>query len=211
MLKGLVRKASMVFSLVTMVAFVFAQNGDHGWHLKAEGNGIAIKKAYEFLGQAPSEPVIVAVIDGGVDTDHEDLQQNLWINRDEIPDNGIDDDKNGYVDDIHGWSFIGGKQGDVGPDNLEITRLYKVYKSKFKNVDVAKLNKKDKKLYDKYLDVKKKVEDRRDEAEGMYRQMEFTKTMLENASKGLEQNLKEEGLSFSDLDKIKSSEQNVIV
>jgi subtilisin family serine protease len=64
-------------------------------------------------------PVIVAIIDSGVDIDHEDLDGVIWTNEDEIPGNGIDDDKNGYIDDIHGWNFL----GDVVDENLEYERI----------------------------------------------------------------------------------------
>ena len=64
--------------------------------------------------------MIVAIIDSGVDAEHEDLKEIMWTNPGEVAGNGIDDDKNGYVDDIHGWNFIGNKDGrNVGPDNLE--------------------------------------------------------------------------------------------
>lgn len=49
--------------------------------------------------------VIIAIVDGGVDWQHEDLKANIWNNEDEIPDNGIDDDDNGFIDDVRGWSF----------------------------------------------------------------------------------------------------------
>lgn len=54
-----------------------------------------------------SNDVIVAVIDTGVDYNHIDLRNNIWINSGEIPGNGIDDDGNGYVDDVYGWNFVG--------------------------------------------------------------------------------------------------------
>ena len=70
--------------------------------------GLSVEKTYATLlkGQTARE-IIVAVLDTGIDFNHEDLKDVMWINRGEIPDNGIDDDKNGYVDDVHGWNFIG--------------------------------------------------------------------------------------------------------
>jgi cell wall-associated protease len=86
--------------------------------------GISTEKAYTtLLKDKKPHPVIVAIIDGGVDTAHEDLRQVLWSNPKEVPGNGIDDDKDGYIDDVHGWDFIGGPKGDVNHDNLEVVRL----------------------------------------------------------------------------------------
>jgi subtilisin family serine protease len=89
--------------------------------------GISERKAQQELlaGKQPKRTVLVAVIDGGVDTAHVGLKANLWINPKEVAGNGKDDDKNGYVDDVRGWNFIGGKDGkDVQYDLLEVTRLY---------------------------------------------------------------------------------------
>lgn len=87
--------------------------------------GVSTEKAYnELLKGKKSNLVVVAVIDGGTEVDHEDLAPVIWVNAGEIPNNNIDDDKNGYVDDVHGWNFIGGKTDDVGKDNLELTRVY---------------------------------------------------------------------------------------
>ena len=92
---------------------------EKGWHLEDPASqsvqGINLEKTYtELLKQKnPKKKIIVAVIDSGIDTAHEDLKPVLWRNEKEIPGNGIDDDKNGYIDDIYGWNFIGGKNGDV--------------------------------------------------------------------------------------------------
>src|SRR6476646_1610703 len=73
-----------------------------GWHLRDalsdSFHGISINKTYEFLKGKKSTPVIVAVIDSGVDTTNEDLKNILWKNTKEIPGNGVDEDGNGYVD-----------------------------------------------------------------------------------------------------------------
>ncbi|MBF4313235.1 protease, partial [Vibrio anguillarum] len=74
------------------------------------------------------QPVIVAVLDSGVDIEHEDLKNKLWVNAGEIPNNGIDDDGNGYIDDVYGWNFLGNSLGiNVDYDTLELTREYKKY------------------------------------------------------------------------------------
>jgi subtilisin family serine protease len=81
--------------------------------------GVSLNLAYEKLVKPNGKTVIVAVIDSGIDINHEDLKDNIWINKDEIPNNQIDDDKNGYVDDINGWNFL----GDANNEQLEFVRL----------------------------------------------------------------------------------------
>jgi len=107
--------------------------------------GVSTERTYERLIQGKKgTTVIVAVLDSGVDPEHEDLREVMWVNADEIPLNGIDDDKNGYVDDIHGWNFLGGKDGkNVVHDNLEMTRLYRKYRPKYETADSTKLSKKE--------------------------------------------------------------------
>lgn len=97
--------------------------------------GISTEKAQELLKGRKASPVVVAVLDGGVDIQHEDLKDVLWTNPKEIPGNGKDDDGNGYIDDVHGWNFIGGKDGkNVDQDNLEVTRLIRIYEPKYISV-----------------------------------------------------------------------------
>jgi subtilisin family serine protease len=87
--------------------------------------GMSMVKAYEFLADKEGEQIIVGVIDSGIDVEHEDLAANTWVNPKEVAGNGIDDDKNGYIDDIKGWNFIGGSDGNVYAEQLEITRIVK--------------------------------------------------------------------------------------
>jgi subtilisin family serine protease len=88
--------------------------------------GISARRAERELlaGRAPRRTVVVAVIDGGVDTAHADLRAVLWSNPKETPGNRVDDDHDGYVDDVHGWNFIGGPAGDVDHDTFEVTRVH---------------------------------------------------------------------------------------
>lgn len=160
----------------------FAQNP--GWHLqdpaKDGAMGIGLTKLYSnSLKGKTSTPVVVAVIDSGVDIEHEDLKDNVWINTDEIPGNKIDDDNNGYVDDVNGWNFIGGKDGNVDYDTYEITRLYGKYRYKFKDADVNKLSKDDKELYNKWIKWKEECDSKRTQGEtGLARIEEFETRLI---------------------------------
>ena len=83
--------------------------------------GISLEKAYNVLKGRKAQTVIVGVVDSGVDINHEDLKSIIWTNPKEIPNNGIDDDKNGYVEDVHGWNFL----GEINQENLEYVRILK--------------------------------------------------------------------------------------
>lgn len=84
--------------------------------------GMSVDRAFaELLKNRKAEKVIVGIVDSGVDIEHEDLKSVVWTNPKEIPGNGIDDDKNGYIDDIHGWNFL----GDITKENLEYERIVK--------------------------------------------------------------------------------------
>ncbi|BAV08369.1 Subtilase family protein [Filimonas lacunae] len=94
--------------------------------------GISTERAYnELLKNKKGTKVIVAVIDSGVDTAHEDLKSVLWINAKEKAGNNKDDDRNHYADDINGWSFIGSDKGNVVYDNLELTRIIRKQQARF--------------------------------------------------------------------------------
>ncbi len=97
--------------------------------------GVSSEKAYkELLKDKKSTTIIVSIIDSGMDEEHEDLHEVMWINKGETPDNGIDDDGNGYIDDINGWNFIGGKDGkNIDQDALELTRVYVYLRDKRRN------------------------------------------------------------------------------
>jgi cell wall-associated protease len=102
--------------------------------------GTSVNRAYkELLRGKKSTPVIVAVIDEGVDITHQDLQGHIWTNTREIAGNGIDDDGNGYADDIHGWNFLGGKDGrNIYATNSEADREYSRLLPEFAGKDSSK-------------------------------------------------------------------------
>ncbi len=197
--------------LVATAAISMAQAPENWFNLDkgADGvQGVSTERVYETLLKGKSgETVIVAVIDSGVDTDHEDLNDVMWVNEDEIPGNGIDDDRNGYVDDIHGWNFIGGKDGkNVGADTYEVTRLYAKYKPIYENANREKLSKKQKKQYDTYLKCKEEVEDKLSTATERHSQMEQTKTMIMGGLEAVEKALGDKEFSQENVEAIEGDD-----
>lgn len=102
--------------------------------------GVNTANAYKYLESKGLKPktVVVGVLDSGVQVDHPGLVKNIWSNPNEVPNNGKDDDGNGYIDDVHGWNFIGGKNGDIDIDNMEVTRVVAKYKPVFEGDDSTK-------------------------------------------------------------------------
>lgn len=152
--------------LVAQMSMIAQDSAPKNWfHLDpATDNypGINTKGTYQdLLKGRTSTTVVVAVIDSGVDYNHEDLKDIMWVNEDEIPNNGIDDDNNGYIDDINGWNFIGGKDGNIVHDALEVTRLVGHYNKKFAGKDSTNISKKDRKKYKEYMRMKKDVDSER--------------------------------------------------
>ena len=117
----------------------------------------------------PRKPIIVAVIDGGVDSNHEDLKTVIWTNPKEIAGNGKDDDHNGYVDDVHGWNFLGLSDGHtLGVLQKEETRLYARLKPLYEGKNRASLSPTQQIEYDLYEQVKPYYAKKRAEAERDY-------------------------------------------
>ena len=144
---SLYRFMKIIISIIIFFFFTLSVNSQNtslkGWHLedmKTTGYyGISLEGAYHFLTEKKlkSTPVIVAILDDGIDTSHEDLQKVLWVNPKEIPGNGIDDDGNGYMDDVHGWNFLGNPDGrNVQSNSSEWIRVYWRYKAKYEGVNI---------------------------------------------------------------------------
>ncbi len=115
--------------------------------------GMSVDKAYkELLVGKKGKTVIVAVIDSGIDIEHEDLDGVVWRNTKEKPNNGKDDDKNGYVDDIHGWNFL----GDAYNEQLEMTRILAANDSS--NPDYLRAREDYEKEYAQTIQIKQNIE-----------------------------------------------------
>ena len=173
--------------------------------------GVGTERAYkELLKNKKSTTVIVGVIDSGVDFNHEDLKAVMWTNPGEIPDNNIDDDKNGFVDDIHGWNFIGGKDGkNVNDDNLEMTRLIRklkpIYEGKTEKDFSGKKEKEELKLYEA---AKKDYATAKDNYQGGYNQLKFILETLKPLNTKLKVSLSKEKIELADLEAFNTSDKD---
>ncbi|HCW07573.1 MAG TPA: peptidase S8 [Cytophagales bacterium] len=172
--------------------------------------GLSVEKAYALLKDQPSREIIVAVIDSGIDTDHEDLKGMIWTNPKEIPDNGIDDDKNGYIDDVHGWNFIGGKNGNVDVDTDELTQEFLRLNKKFANVADGKVPHKSKVEYEQYLSVKDKFSKAKTNSERQYKLYSGLYKNLKQSADTLKALLKTDELKMESVNKFETSDPNLL-
>ena len=135
-------KFILTLLLYTCSLFAWGQDAKF-WHwkdLEKDGvHGVSLIKAQQLLLDLKLKPtpIIIAVLDGGIDTTHPQIKPMLWRNPKEIPGNALDDDKNGYVDDLHGWNFLGNASGEnINKASDEKSRVYHRYKNEFKQANL---------------------------------------------------------------------------
>lgn len=169
--------------------------------------GMSLDKAYQFLKGKKAEPVIVAIADSGVDIEHEDLKDVLWVNTKEIEGNKIDDDKNGYVDDVYGWNFLGNASGKIiNADQLEITRLVKKGRDKFGDKKSEEIAENDKSEFEAYQKLNQEYLLTISQKEFEIQEMQQTISNLERVKQVFTDVKKlagKEKLTLSDLDSLK--------
>lgn len=177
--------------------------------------GVSSERAYAELNLKNDRQIVVAVIDSGVDTKHEDLKNKIWNNPGEFgldqngqdkSKNGIDDDQNGYVDDIHGWNFLGSKDGKhVDVETLEVTRESLRYDKKIANGET--LTESEKKYFEEVnLEYSQLVKEAKDSVE------ELAPFILkaDAGKKVLKEKLNLEDVSIEKLKAIASEDQEVL-
>ena len=162
--------------------------------------GMSVNKAYTELMPTLGEgtKVIVAVIDSGVDIEHEDLKNVIWTNTKETPNNGIDDDKNGYIDDIHGWNFL----GDIVGENLEFTRIVRRYDAQFNGKDASEISDSDKDNFALYQKAKAEQEKKYTKSAGNKERYEGMLASVSEAHTAISAKLGKEDYTAADLSTI---------
>lgn len=183
---------------------------------KDKAQGVSADRVYAELNPKFNEdkPLIVAVIDSGVDTQHEDLQGKIWVNKNEIPDNGKDDDNNGYVDDIHGWNYIGGTDANgkvvhIEQETLEMTR--ELVKMKAKDAAAKskgeELSADDQAYFDKLQEA---VKEERDYATDLKTKAEAGQKAVAEHYDALKTSVAFDKLTVADVEAIQSTEKSVL-
>lgn len=155
----------------------------HKDHASTSTFGVNTQNAYKYLESKGLKPktVVVGVLDSGVEVDHPGLVKNMWKNPNEVPNNGKDDDGNGYIDDVYGWNFLGNKTSDVDVDNMEVTRVVKKYKPIFEGPNSAtnKANQTNmKEEFDMYMKSKEIYNKKYPEAQQAFQNYSKIKTLI---------------------------------
>jgi subtilisin family serine protease len=201
------------FLFLLVLTIVQAQKVPDNWFnlsYKQSGiRGVGSDRTYEELTKGrKADTVIVAVIDGGVDYMHEDLKAVMWVNREEIAGNGIDDDRNGYVDDIHGWNFLGNKNGqNIEFDQLELTRLLKPLIAKYKGKTEADVAAEDRAEYISYLKMKANFDKQTKEMTTALEYLTDFNRLLTGMKSEIKEQRKVDTVMFADLQAYKPSEK----
>lgn len=176
--------------------------------------GVSVDKAYKevLAGKKSKKKIVVAVIDSGVDIEHEDLQGKIWVNADEIPGNGIDDDNNGYIDDVHGWNFIGNVKGEnIVVENLEYVRIYKNLNPIFKEVkSIDDLSESSKNDYNVYLKCKKKYDDEIKKYTTEKNNLSAFETRIKDAERTIKNEYGRDSISLDDIKNVKITGQYTV-
>lgn len=174
--------------------------------------GLATQTAYETIlkGRSPQDTVIVAIIDSGIDVDHEDLSTTTWTNSDEVPNNGLDDDDNGYVDDVNGWNFIGGPDGEnVNQDTYELTRIYVNLREQFANVDSASVPVDQREQYERFQEIRQTFQQKRQQAKKELANVQKARDAVQFSEKVLSNHLNIENVTETAVDTISTNDSEV--
>ncbi len=196
--------ALFLFLATALADRASAQNGDW-YNLDPEADGVwgvSANKAHELIREKGIQlkPVIVAVIDDGVDIDHPDFQERIWENKGETQGDGVDRDGNGFVDDLYGWNFLGNPKGEnVEFETLEITRLLRGAKAQFAERAEADIPRAERRAYQKYLSYKEVYDQEIGEAQEEFAQFSQLTAIYSGALAYARERLGREDLSIEGL------------
>jgi subtilisin family serine protease len=171
--------------------------------------GMSLDKAYDFVKNKQGKTVIVGVIDSGIDVEHEDLKDVAWINKGEIADNGKDDDNNGYIDDIHGWNFLGGEKGQSNPEQLEMTRIVQKWMPRFDGKSADSITEADKADFELFVKLKKIIDKKNTNATNQVAQYSGIKQFVSKTNDTIQKVLAGKELNLENINVLTFEDQNL--
>lgn len=175
--------------------------------------GAAVDRTYNeiLLTRVPRKKIVIAVIDGGVDIHHSDLSEKIWKNEDEIPDNHLDDDHNGYIDDLYGWNYLGNPAGEnVHYENYEYVRIYKKFDSLYRDINsIHEVPPAEQNDFKYYLASRRKYQEELKKAEEEKEYIDFFENSFDEAAITVKTYLGKDTLTRSDLDTLKTGIDSV--
>ncbi|MFL1896015.1 S8 family serine peptidase [Aquimarina sp. 2-A2] len=185
-------------------------NWQHKDYIEDTIPGVSTQKAYSLLKGKQATTVVIAILDTEVDIFHPELKDQLWINRDEIADNGIDDDANGYIDDVHGWNFLGNALDEnTLYTSYEYTRILKRYATQFENKTINEIPDQDHAAFRTYQKAKKvyntelqKVTENTGQYKAMY-------TLFKNAQNIISKYINDDKITIERLDSLKIAQPDL--
>ncbi len=172
--------------------------------------GMSLVKAYDFVKNKQGKTVIVAVIDSGIDVEHEDLKDVAWVNEDEIANNGKDDDHNGYIDDIHGWNFLGGEKGQAIPEQLEMTRMVKKWLPRFDGKSADSIAEEDKTDFELFVKLKNIIDEKNTSAANQVAQYSGVKEFAAKSYDTIQKALAGKDFNLENVNAIMFEDQTLI-
>lgn len=201
-----------LFALLCSIAAVFSQELDEDvlkmwWQKDLELDsipGIGLQRTYnELIKDKRGKEVVVAVLDTKIDMFHEDFRGIFWVNQDEIPFNGIDDDNNGYVDDTNGWNFLGNKKNEDLSGQLSApARIVKQLKNKYEGLSKRNINKNEIESFNQYLKAKEYVDYELKDLKEFVRRTDSVNALYYGAKDSINYFIENKNYSYKEVDSL---------
>ena len=168
--------------------------------------GMSVERAYDSLiRQQEGDTVIVAVVDSGVDIAHEDLDDKIWKNQDEVPGNNKDDDENGYIDDVYGWNFL----GDINHENLEMTRILRDYEDRFEGKSKDEIAEENHEIFESYKRAKEEYKKKLQQAKSQKTYYTNILQQLKSARQAVADSIGHEDFTLDEVKALETSSKDL--
>lgn len=173
--------------------------------------GMSLRQAYQFLDGKKSKTIIVGVIDSGIDVSHEDIRDQVWANPIDKPGNNIDEDNNGYVDDTHGWNFLGGEKGEPVYARTNLARMYAPLLNRFSGKELKDIPTGEQDDYKLYLELKKDYDATYSKFISLYEQNKKGLEVMKGVDKQMQEKTGKKDYTLEDLKALPQANEDATI